>query len=137
MANEIVVGYDGSDCSKAALDAAAKLATELKSKLVLVFGYEPYRVGGEIQDHRKALEERGEVVTSEGMERAKGKGAEAEVALVDRESVDALMSVADARDARMIVVGTYGEHPLKGAILGSTPYKLVQLSETPVLVVRG
>ena len=35
----------------------------------------------------------------------------------------------------MIVVGSHGEAPLKGAILGSTPYKLVQLSETPVLVV--
>ena len=31
---------------------------------------------------------------------------------------------------------THGESPLKGAIIGSTPYKLVQLSEVPVLVVR-
>ena len=36
----------------------------------------------------------------------------------------------------MIVVGSHGESPLKGAIIGATPYKLVQLSETPVLVVR-
>jgi nucleotide-binding universal stress UspA family protein len=35
----------------------------------------------------------------------------------------------------MIVVGSYGERPLKGAILGSTPYKLLYLADRPVLVV--
>ena len=35
----------------------------------------------------------------------------------------------------MIVVGSYGEPPLKGAILGSTAYKLLHSSELPVLVV--
>jgi nucleotide-binding universal stress UspA family protein len=35
----------------------------------------------------------------------------------------------------MIVVGSYGEAPPKGAIIGSTPYKLVHLSQRPVLVV--
>jgi len=32
---------------------------------------------------------------------------------------------------------THGESPLKGAIIGSTPYKLVQLSDRPLLVVRA
>ncbi|MGH2974785.1 MAG: universal stress protein [Solirubrobacterales bacterium] len=35
----------------------------------------------------------------------------------------------------MIVVGSYGEAPLKGAIIGSTPCKLLHLSLCPVLVV--
>jgi len=36
----------------------------------------------------------------------------------------------------MIVVGNRGgEHPLKGALLGSVLYKLVHLSPVPVLVV--
>jgi len=37
----------------------------------------------------------------------------------------------------MIVVGSYGEKPLRGAILGSTPHRLLHLTERPVLVVRG
>jgi nucleotide-binding universal stress UspA family protein len=37
----------------------------------------------------------------------------------------------------MIVVGSHGEGPLKGAIIGSTPHKLIQLSSVPVLVVRA
>jgi nucleotide-binding universal stress UspA family protein len=42
----------------------------------------------------------------------------------------------ERNDAHMIVVGSHGESPVKGAIVGSTAYKLVHFSETPVLVVR-
>ena len=31
----------------------------------------------------------------------------------------------------MIVVGTHGESPLRGAIIGSTAHKLLHLSEVP------
>ena len=37
----------------------------------------------------------------------------------------------------MIVVGTYGERPLKGLLVGATPQKLIHLSEFPVLLVRA
>ena len=50
-------------------------------------------------------------------------------------AVDALLALASEREARLIVVGTYGESPLRSAILGSTPHKLLHLSEVPVLVV--
>ena len=57
------------------------------------------------------------------------------VELVDERPVDALLAVAEEHAARFIVVGGYGESPLRGAILGSTPHKLLHLSETPVVVV--
>jgi len=43
--------------------------------------------------------------------------------------------VADRRDALLIIVGTYGESPLRSAILGSTPHKLLHWSSRPVLCV--
>ena len=49
---------------------------------------------------------------------------------------EVLVSVADQYDARFIVVGSYGERPLKGAIVGSTPYRLIHLAERPVITVR-
>jgi nucleotide-binding universal stress UspA family protein len=55
--------------------------------------------------------------------------------MVDARPAEALLSVADACDARVIVVGTWGESPLKGAMLGSTPHKLLHLSSRPVLCV--
>ena len=48
---------------------------------------------------------------------------------------EALLKLAAERSARFIVVGGWGESPLRGAILGSTPHKLLHLSEIPVVVV--
>ena len=45
------------------------------------------------------------------------------------------MAVAKELDASTIVVGTVGENPISGALLGSVVLKLVQKSSTPLLVV--
>ena len=133
----VVVGVDGSACGDAAIDAASKLAKDLSDKVIVVFGYEPYRGAAEIADHRAALEELGEELGKQALARVAAAGAEGELHLVDKDSVAALLQVADENDARMIVVGSYGDSPMKGAILGSTPHKLVHLSKRPVLVVHG
>ena len=59
------------------------------------------------------------------------------MSLVDERPAVALAGLGEEHDARMIVVGSYGESPIKGAILGSTPHKLLHLSDRPVLVVPG
>jgi nucleotide-binding universal stress UspA family protein len=120
-----------------AVAEGAVLANELGEKLYVVFGYEPYRRAGEIQDHRLALEDMGNEVGKTAVAQAAEAGAEAELRLIDQGPVDALIALADEVGARMIVVGSYGDSPLKGAILGSTPHKLVHLSKRPVLVVHG
>jgi nucleotide-binding universal stress UspA family protein len=132
----IVVGYDGTERSKAALDAAIGLAKDLGDPILAVFGYGVNPMGGEVKDHAEALKELGRKLTAEAVEQARGGGAEAEAVLVDLEGPDGLREVAKDRDARMIVVGSHGEGPIRGAILGTTPYRLVHTSETPVLVVR-
>ena len=74
-------------------------------------------------------------MTADARRRAEARGAEIEVELVPKRSAEALIEAAEERDARMIVVGSGSEGPLKGAILGSTPHKLLHLSQRPVLVV--
>lgn len=133
---EIVVGYDGSDCGKAALDEALRLAEGLGDRVTIVFGYAPPGIwGGEIAEHEEAIEEFGETVMGEARSRAEASGVEAEVAMVAKKASEALVEVARSHAARMIVVGSYGEPPLKGMILGSTPNKLLYMAECPVLVV--
>jgi nucleotide-binding universal stress UspA family protein len=132
----IVVGYDSSDCGKQALDRAVEIAKSLGDQVVVVFGYAPPGIwGGEIAEHEEAIEELGERLTAEARERAAAQGIEAEVAMVPKRGAEALLEVADQREARMIVVGSYGEAPLKGALLGSTPNRLLHMSTRPVLVV--
>jgi nucleotide-binding universal stress UspA family protein len=132
----MVVGYDGSDCSKAAMTEACAIAKELGDRIVVVFGYAPRGYGGgEVPMHREAVEELGEKLTAEAAEMAGAAGVEHEVKLVPRKGYHALIETADGLDARMIVVGSYGDPPLKGVILGSTPNKLLHEADRPVLVV--
>ena len=133
---EIVVGYDGSACGDAALTAALGLAGELGDHVVAVFGYAPPGLwGGEIAEHEEAIEELGEKLMARAKAEAAGKGVTIETLLVAKRAAEALIDTAEERQARMIVVGSFGDPPLKGIILGSTPNKLLHLSERPVLVV--
>lgn len=133
---EIVVGYDGSDCGKAALGRALDMAAGLGDRVVIVFGYAPPGLwGGEIAEHEEAIEELGEKVTAEAKQLAEASEVESEVKMVPKRGTEALIDVAEERDARMIVVGSYGDPPLKGMILGSTPNKLLHMADRPVLVV--
>jgi nucleotide-binding universal stress UspA family protein len=136
--SEIVIGYDGSDSSKSALNQALDFANALGDSLVVVFGAAPGGYGGgEVPQQRKAVEEFGNKVTAEAVETAKSAKIDCKVELINEHPHQALITAADRHDARMIVVGSHGETPLKGAIIGSTPFKLVQLADRPVLVVRA
>jgi nucleotide-binding universal stress UspA family protein len=133
----LVVGYDGSDGANAALDAAIDLAGQLGEALVIAFGAAPpvRSVGEEHRAHLAAVEERARAVTGAAVARATEAGVAAEAVVADRKVVDLLLDLADEHSARAIVVGTYGESPLRGAVLGSTPHKLLHLSRVPVLAV--
>lgn len=132
----IVVGYDGSDCGKQALDAAIGLSKGLGDSIVAVFGYAPPGIwGGEIADHEEAIAEYGEKLMGEAKSRATAHGVEVEVEMIAKHGPQALVEAAEERDARMIVVGSFGDSPLKGVLLGSTPNKLLHITDRPVLVV--
>jgi nucleotide-binding universal stress UspA family protein len=80
--------------------------------------------------------EPGVATTREAVEMAKTADVDCSVELIDEHPHQALITAGQKHSARVIVVRNHEESPLRGAIIGSTPYKLVQLSEVPVLVVR-
>jgi nucleotide-binding universal stress UspA family protein len=135
MAGEIVVGYDGSSNARAALREAAAVANAFGTTVVVAFGYEVWAAGGETADHKAIIQQMGEAAAAEALQLLAAEGVEAETEVVADRPAEALMRVAEARGARMIVVGTHGEGPLRGAILGSVPYRLLPNSSVPVLVV--
>ncbi len=135
MARDIVVGYDGTDCAKAALGQALAIARDLGAPIAITFGYGPSQLGGEVKDMRDALRELGDRLVHEAESMAAEAGVKADVVLVDARPAEGLVRVAAEREARMIVVGSHGERPLAAAILGSTPHRLLHMSTIPVLVV--
>jgi nucleotide-binding universal stress UspA family protein len=133
---EVVVGYDGSECADAALDAAIAFAEPLGDRIVLIFASAPGGYGGgEVPAHREAVEELGRKELERGKARAARRAVEVETELISKRPAPALYEAASERGARMIVVGAHSETPLKGAIIGSTPHKLLAVAECPVLVV--
>ena len=135
MGSTLILGYDGSDCAKAALHTAVEAAQAYGDRIVVAFGAGVYPIG-EDSDHERLLRERGTGLADEALAAIRAAGvSECEAAVVDARPAEALLRVAADRGARMIVVGTQGEHPLTGAVLGSVPHKLLHLSQVPVLVV--
>ena len=85
-----------------------------------------------------ALRELGEAHLAEAQAEAEAAGVRGARRARQRPSEHRRWSSSPSSvDAQMIVVGSYGEKPLKGALIGSTAHKLLHLSERPVLVVRA
>jgi nucleotide-binding universal stress UspA family protein len=132
----IVLGYDESPGARRALELAVEFAQRFSEPLVLVYGSAPPGlVGEEAVVHTQALAELGRTALAHAVADAEAGGVSVKVELLDEKPVQALLDAAERHDARMIVVGTYGESPLRGAILGSVSYRLLHLSERPVLCV--
>jgi nucleotide-binding universal stress UspA family protein len=135
VAGEVVVGYDGSDGAKGAMAAAIDLASRLGAGIVIVYGYEVSRLGGEVSDYANALRELAERTLAEAAEQARAAGLEPRVVAEEGDPAQVLANLAAQTQAAMIAVGTRGERPITGAILGSLAHKLLHVATVPVLVV--
>ena len=137
MAGEIVLGYDGQEGSVAALRTATGIAAAFQRPLIVVFGFRPAAIGGDVSDLGKAVRAVGEGLTAEAVATARTIDAsvDVQVELVDLRPAEAVLAAADEHDALAIVVGATGHGPMKGALLGSVTYQVVHRSTRPVVVV--
>ena len=134
----IVLGVDRSPGAESALRTAIDVAQRYGAPLVLVHGIAPPgAVGEEAGSARAALDELVERITAPAVAAAEAAGVEVVVEVVDDKPAQALVAAADRHDAAVIVVGTWKDSPLRGALLGSVAHKLLQISTRPVLCVPG
>ncbi|MFM7272526.1 MAG: universal stress protein [Gammaproteobacteria bacterium] len=134
----IVVGYDNTAAARCALETALALAAGLGEDVVAVYGAAPSRaVGEEYRAMEEAIAELGENALEHAHAIAAGHGVEIEIVLVDDSPQDALAGIADARDARMIVVGAVAPGTLREAVLGSIARRVLASTTRPVLVVQA
>ena len=137
MAGEIVVGYDGMEGAVAALSTSVRIAGAFGCPLVIVFGYRPAPIGGEVAPMARAVRDVGEQMTNQALAAVKAQDpkVEAIVELVDDRPAEALLRAADEHDALAIVVGATNRGPVAGGLLGSVTYQVVHRSKRPVVVV--
>ncbi|MFD5567461.1 universal stress protein [Streptomyces cadmiisoli] len=132
----VVLGYDESSGSKCALRVAIEMSAAFGEPLVLVFGAAvPGSLGEEYHAHREAVLEAGRRALDEAVAVAETAGVPTTVEIIDDKPAPALLAAAERHRARFVVVGSWGESPMRGALLGSTPHKLLHLSSIPVVCV--
>ena len=132
---KIVVGYDGSEAAKRALDRAITLAGD-DGRITVVGAAETHARAGftegarldpsEIERRRKDLEEAKALLAERGVD-AEALGAQGDPGDVILDS---------AKDADLVVVGSRGLNPFQRLLLGSVSSKIVHRAECDVLVVR-
>ncbi|MFD3554303.1 universal stress protein [Streptomyces goshikiensis] len=132
----VVLGYDESPGAERALHVALEVATAFGEPLVLVYGAAaPGTTGEEYRAHREAVLQAGRSALARAVAAADEAGVPSTVEVVDEKPAQALLDAAQRHDARVIIVGSWGDSPIRGALLGSTPHKLLHLSPIPVLCV--
>jgi nucleotide-binding universal stress UspA family protein len=130
----IVVGYDGSDSARRALERAAALADEDTRITVVSAVHGVYSKVGvtfdpvEEEDHARHLREALARLTELGVDArtVEGKGDPAEL----------IVNQAEQEGADLIVVGSEGKNLIERLLLGSVSSGVVDRARTDVLVVH-
>jgi nucleotide-binding universal stress UspA family protein len=139
----VVFAYDGSDLARHAIEEAGRLL-ETGGDALVVTVWQPFDVGflpaaglqfdaAEIADVRAAAAQ----TAAEGAAIAEAvgfsaKGAESETSPTWR----GIAELADAHDARLIVLGSHGRSGLAGALVGSVASAVAAHSRRSVLIVH-
>jgi nucleotide-binding universal stress UspA family protein len=145
MFGSIVVGTDGSETAQEAVRQAVELAKSVGAELLLVSAYQPVSrvtVNNEIRhvpdDVQWMVSAREDVATllSEAAATAEAAGIAVQTFPRQGDPADAILDVAEERDADLIVVGNKGMTGAKRFLLGSVPNRVSHHAPCSVLIIR-
>lgn len=132
----IVVGYDGSEQARRALERVVELADEeTVVSLVTAGSILPPRPRPAAESASHDVEDRAEVL-EEGAARLADRGVDVRVVEAISDPADAIVEVARETDADLVVVGTRGRTRAARALLGSVSQKVLREAPCDVLIVR-
>jgi len=138
MFKKILAAVDGSTHSDRAVQAAAELAACTGAGLLIchVFYIPEHYRSDLIGELRAAIRKDGEDILAHAVRVAKQSGLEAESRLLEEgHPAEAIIRLAGEESADLIVVGATGESRVRGLLMGSTAFGVIQRSPVPVLVV--
>ena len=137
-ARRIVVGYDGSPISRMALEDAARRAGPDGELFVVHAFHEPGAQYGHPNADEKLLKEREharEVLAGvDALVTGAQPGVRWESELLSGPAAEAIVRVAEVRDADEIHVGSRGVGRARG-LLGSVAHDVLRLADRPVVVI--
>jgi nucleotide-binding universal stress UspA family protein len=136
----IVVGVDGSEGARAALEYATREAALRRAQLRVVYAWQISPViysSGYAPDLDEGFNEAAETLAREAVAAVKELDGTVECEGEAVEGQPALVLLREARDADLIVVGNRGHGGFASLLLGSVSHQVVQHAHCPVTVVRG
>jgi nucleotide-binding universal stress UspA family protein len=145
MFRSIVVGTDGSDTAGKAVGEAIDLAKSVGASVFVVSAYEPVPQGRLREEARQAPEDLQWMINpredvdstlAEAADRVRGAGLDVETFAREGDPADAILDVAEERDADLIVVGNKGMTGARRFLLGSVPNKVSHHAPCSVLIIR-
>ena len=140
MFHRILVGIDGSEGGRRALDAALNLADLCQADLVVVSVEENLpayaATVGEVTDAERVEHRYFRQIQHEARRVIAARGVQAQLEVVPGHAAVALVRLASERDCDLIVLGHTGHSRLHHLFLGSTADRVVEGAHCAVLVVR-
>ena len=124
MFGSIVVGTDGSDAAREAVRQAVELAKAVNGELLVVSAF--VRASEEVAS-----------LLSDAAATAQAAGVAVQTFPRPGDPADALLDVAEERDADLIVVGHKGMTGAKRFLLGSVPNRVSHHAPCSVLIIRS
>jgi nucleotide-binding universal stress UspA family protein len=145
MFKSIVVGTDGSDTARQAVDEAIGLAKAVGASIELVSAYEPIP-NQRLRDEARAApadlqwmvnpREDVDATLRQACESIEAAGVPVTPYAREGDPADAILDVAEERGADLIVVGNKGMTGAKRFLLGSVPNKVSHHAPCSVLIIR-
>ena len=138
MYGTILVGFDDSEFSKAALIEVSNWVKRHGGKVVLVnavyFDEEEFSIAPEQREKRLEL---GKNICIQKREMLSSEfGIEAESLVCEGEPPEVIVDIAREKKADLIAMGTYGRKGLKRLLMGSVTSRVVVNAHCDVLVVK-
>ncbi len=145
MFKSIVVGTDGSDTAGQAVHQAVDLARAVGAKIELVSAYEPVPAQRLREERREAPEdlqwaisprEDVDATLDAAAKIVREAGVAVDIYPRQGDPADAILDVAEEREADLIVVGNKGMTGAKRFLLGSVPNKVSHHAPCSVMIIR-
>jgi nucleotide-binding universal stress UspA family protein len=140
MFQRILVGYDGSEGSRAALERAIELAKALGAELTSISVEEhlPYYAASisEVKAAKEQVDEHFRELTKQARDLAALSGVDMESLVQQGHEVERIVRTAREGRFDLLVIGYHGHSAIFDRVMGGTAHSIVRLAPCPVLLVK-
>lgn len=141
MYNRILVAIDGSKMSNKALKTALQIAKERYSRVGVIHVEKNIMISenmttDSIDEIYSKINSEAESLFAEAKALAAEEDLDIETYYVMGDPAVQIVKMAEKENYQLIVMGSRGLGAIKGIVMGSVSYKVLQLSHCPVLIIK-